>query len=154
MLIDKVFDYGTALVGGAAITGVAAQDQWLINNIRDNALKLFNAETITPSAGNGLTPVGFTGTNDPSSPKCAQVRSAATTLAAIITTASGSGNMSHATRSEPYINITSATAVSNAESTMFFLASHTILQNIVMGGMSGFVPYGSNDKDIDHIIIS
>ena len=57
--------------------------------------------------------------------------------------------MSHATRSEPYINITSATAVSNAESTMFFLASHTILQNIVMGGMSGFVPNGSNDKNID-----
>ena len=150
---NQVFDYGTALVGGEAITGVAAQDQWLINNIRDNALKLFNGETITPSTGNGLTPVGFTGTNDPSNPKCAQVRSAATTLAAIITTASANGNMSHATKSEPFINITSATAVSNAESTMFFLASSTILQNIVMGGMTGFVPYGSNDKDIDQSTI-
>ena len=150
---NQVFDYGTALVGGTQITGNATQDQFLINNIRDNALKLFNGETITPSTGNGLTPVGFTGTNDPSNPKCAQVRSAATTLAAIITTASANGNMSHATRSEPYINITSATAVSNAESTMFFLASHTILQNIVMGGMSGFVPNGSNDKNIDESTI-
>ena len=46
-----------------------------------------------------------------------------------------------------------ATAVSNAESSMCFLASHTILQNIVMGGMSGFVPNGSNDKNIDESTI-
>ena len=56
-----------------------------------------------------------------------------------------------ATRSEPYINITGAgTLVSNAESTMFYVASHTTvkLMNIVMGGMSGFVPSGSDDKDM------
>ena len=150
---NKVYDYGTAFVGGTPITGVQAQDQFLINNIRDNALKLFNGETITPSTGNNLTPVGFTGTSDTGNPKCAQVRSAATTLAAIITTASANGNMTHATKTEPYINIATATTVSNAESTMFFMATHTIIKDILMGGMTGFVPNGSNDKDIDNSTI-
>ena len=150
---NKVYAYANALVNGTAITGTAAQDQWLLNNIRDNAIKLFKAETITPSAGNGTTPTAYSGTADTASPKCAQVTSTATTLTAIVTTASANGNMSHATSSSPEITISSATAIANNESTMFYLATHTIIRDLVMEGMTGFAAYGADDKNIDNSTI-
>ena len=127
---NEVWDYAIGLVNGTAITGTAAQDQWLANNIRDNAIKLFKAETITPSTGNGLTPTAYSGTADTASPKCAQPSSTVTTLTAILTTASANGNMTHSTKSEPFINVTSATTISNAESTMFYMATHTIIRDL------------------------
>ena len=145
----KVWDYANAVINGTAITGTAAQDQWLSNNIRDNAIKLFKAETITPSTGNTLTPTAYTGTADTASPKCAQVSSTVTTLTAIAHTAYANSNMSHASKADPYIAVSSATTISNAESTMFYMATHTIIRDLVMGGMTGFAPDGGNDKDID-----
>ena len=146
---NKVHAYATALVNGTAITGTAAHDQWLVNNVRDTAIKLFKAESVTASTGNNLTATAYSGTADTASPKCAQPTSTITTLSAILTTASANGNMSHATASEPYIAVSTATAISNAESTMFYMATHTIIRDLVMGGMTGFAPDGGNDKDID-----
>ena len=150
---NKVYAYANALVNGTAITGNATQDQWLLNNIRDNAIKLFKAETITPSTGNGETPTAYSGTADTASPKCAQVSSTATTLTAIVTTASANNNMSHATSNTPEITISSATAIANNESTMFYMATHTIIRDLVMEGMTGFAAYGADDKNIDNSTI-
>ena len=89
----------------------------------------------------------FTGTAD-STPKCAQVQSAHTTLVGIITTAISNNNMSGATSTNGYKTISSAAAIINSESTMFYLATHNIVKDLVCEGMTGFVPYGSDDKDI------
>ena len=146
---DKVYDYANALVGGTAITGNDTQDTQLLNNIDAIGGEIINGLTVTKSAGNNESQVAYTGTADTASPKCATVKSAFTTLVGIVTTAISNGNMSGATKTEPFITITSAGTRTNNESTMFFLGTHTIVKDIVMEGLSGFVPNGSDDKDID-----
>tara|TARA_B100000700_G_scaffold9937_1_gene9948 strand:- start:857 stop:5677 length:4821 start_codon:yes stop_codon:yes gene_type:complete len=146
---DKVHEFATAYVGGTAITGVGAQDTTLINNIRDNAIKYAQGIDITPSTGNVITQKTYSGTADTASPKCAQVTSTITTLSAIMTTAITNSNMSHATSTNTLIAISSTSNISNNEATMFFLGTHTILKDMVFGGLAGFVPNGSDDKDID-----
>ena len=51
---------------------------------------------------------------------------------------------------DAYINITTATGIVNQETTMFFVGSHTTLKDMVFEGMSGFIPYSTDDKDVDH----
>ena len=56
--------------------------------------------------------------------------------------------MSGQTKTDTFITISTATAIANEESTMFYLATHTIVRDLVMEGMTGFVPHGT-DKNID-----
>ena len=47
------------------------------------------------------------------------------------------------------ISISSAATRTNVESTMLLLGSGTTVKDLVFEGMSGFVPNGSDDKDMD-----
>ena len=145
---NKVYDYANALVvGGTAITGNDTQDTQLFNYIDSVGLEIIQNISVTKSAGNNYSQTMFTGTAD-STPKCAQVQSAHTTLVGIVTTAISNGNMSGATSTNGYKSISSAAAIINSESTMFFCATHNIVKDFVLEGMTGFVPDATNDKDM------
>ena len=147
---NKVWDYASARIGGTAITGDDTQDTNLLNYIDTIAAQVMRNETVTVSAGNTLTQVKDTSqTVDGSSPYCASVASAITTLTGIVTTAISNSNMSATTKVEPYIAITAATTRVNQESTMFYVGSHTTVKDMIFEGMSGFVPSVSNDQDMD-----
>ena len=145
---NKVFAYGTAYVGGSAITGNTTQDGVLVGYLNSVGQEIIKGQTITKSAGNTKSQTAYGGTADTANPKCATQASALNTLATIITTAITNSNMSHATDTNTYKTISAATNQTNPESTMFYLATHNILKDLVMEGMSGFVPAGS-DKDIE-----
>ena len=144
---NKVYDYANALIGGTAITGNNTQDTQLLNYINTVGLEVLQSITVTKSAGNNQTQVMFGGTAD-SNPKCANVQSAHTSLVGIVTTAISNNNMSGATNTNGYVDISSAATIINSESTMFYLATHNIVKDLVMENMTGFVPYGADDKDI------
>ena len=144
---NKVYTYANALITGTAITGNNTQDTQLFNYIDTVGKEIIQNITVTKSSGNNQTQTMFGGTAD-STPKCATVQSAHTTLVGIITTAISNNNMSGATNTNGYKTISSAAAIINSESTMFYLATHNIVKDLVMEAMTGFVPYGSDDKDI------
>ena len=144
---NKVYAYANALIGGSAITGDDTQDTQLLNYIDTVGKEILQSITVSKSAGNNLNQTMFGGTAD-SNPKCANVQSTHTTLVGIITTAISNNNMSGATDTNAYRTITAAAAIINSESTMFYLATHNIVKDLVMESMTGFVPYGSDDKDI------
>ena len=147
---NKVWDYANARVAGTAITGDDTQDTNLLNYIDTIAAQVMRNETVTVSAGNTLTQTKDTSvTVDSSSPYCASVASAITTLTGIVTTAISNGNMSATTKVEPYISITAAATRVNNESTMFYVGSHTTVKDMIFEGMDGFAPSGSNDQDMD-----
>ena len=147
---NKVYDYGTALTGGTAISGTDATDTTLVGYVESVSIQVMRNELVTPSTGNTQTQVrDLTITIDPANPKCAQVASAITTLSGIITSAISSGNMSGATNTDNSISISSASTRTNAESTMLLLGSGTTVKDLVVDGMSGFVPSTSDDKDMD-----
>ena len=147
---NKVYDYGTALTGGTAISGTDATDTTLVGYIDAVSIQVMRNEVVTASPGNTQTQVrDLTITTDTASPKCAQVASAISTLSGIITTAIGAGNMSGATSTDNSISISSVGTRTNAESTMLLLGSGTTVKDLVCDGMSGFVPSTSDDKDMD-----
>ena len=144
---NKVYTYANSLITGTAITGNNTQDTQLFNYIDTVGKEIIQNITVTKSSGNNQTQTMFGGTAD-STPKCANVQSAHTTLVGIITTAISNNNMSGSTNTNGYKTISSAAAIINSESTMFYLATHNIVKDLVMESMTGFVPYGSDDKDI------
>jgi len=147
---NKVWDFANARVSGTNITGSDGQDTTLLNYIDSIATQVMRNETVTVSAGNTETQVKDVNvTTDTSSPYCAQVASAITTLVGIVTTAISNANMNATSKVEPYIAITSAVTRVNQESTMFYVGSHTTVKDMIFEGMSGFVPSGSNDQDMD-----
>ena len=148
---NKVWDYtNDRVVTGTAITGDDTKDTTLLNYIDTIATQVMRNETVTVSAGNTLTQTKDTSiTVDSSSPYCASVASAITTLVGIVTTAISNGNMAATTRVEPYIAITSAATRVNNESTMFYVGSHTTVKDMIFEGMDGFAPSASNDQDMD-----
>ncbi len=153
---NKVWDWGNALVvTGTAVTGDNVQDTQLLNYIDAVAAQVVRNEAVTVSSGNNQTQTTDSSiTADTANPKCATVVSSITTLVGIVTTAISNGNMSGTAKSEPYIDISAATNNPNNEATMFFLGTHTIVKDIVMQDLTGFVPNGSDDKDIDNSTIT
>ena len=146
---SSVWDFANATIQGTSITGNVGQDNTLINTIATTANTLLAGNTVSASAGNGISQTAYSGTADTASPKCAQVQSAVTTLAGVFTTTRSAGTMSGTSKTEPVRTITQAAAVPNAESTFIYLADHTIIKDIVLGGLTGFAPDGGGDKDID-----
>ena len=61
---NKVFDYGTAYVGGASITGNSGQDGVLVGYLDTVGAEVIQSNTVTKSAGNTKTQTMFGGTND------------------------------------------------------------------------------------------
>jgi len=147
---NKVWDFANARIGGTNITGSDAQDTTLLNYIDSIATQVMRNETVTVSAGNTETQTkDLNVTTDSTSPYCAQVASAITTLVGIVTTAISNTNMNATSKVEPYIAITGATTRVNQESTMFYVGSHTTVKDLIFEGMSGFVPSTLNDQDVD-----
>jgi len=147
---NKVWDYASALLGGSAITGNGTQDTALLNYIASISTQVMRNETVTVSSGNTQVQFKDTGiTVDTSSPYCASVASAITTLVGIVTSAISNTNMSATVKVEPYIEISSAVTRVNQESTMFYVGSHTTIKDLIFEGMSGFVPSTLNDQDMD-----
>ena len=54
---NKVFDYAAALTGGTDITGVDAQDTFLVNNIETTATLVIRNQVVSASTGNTLSQV-------------------------------------------------------------------------------------------------
>jgi len=147
---NKVWDFASARISGTAITGDDTQDTNLLNYIDAIATQVMRNETVTVSSGNTETQTkDLSITVDSSSPYCASVASAITTLTGIVTTAISNGNMNATTKVEPYIAITAATTRVNNESTMFYVGSHTTVKDMIFEGMDGFAPSQSNDQDMD-----
>ena len=146
---SSVWDFANATIQGTSITGNVGQDNTLINTIATTANTLLAGNTVSASTGNSESQTAYSGTADTASPKCAQVQSAVTTLAGVFTTARSAGTMSGTTKTEPVRTITQAAAVPNAESTFMYLADHTIIKDMVFGGLTGFSPAVGNDQDID-----
>ena len=144
----KVWDYANALIGGTAITGNDTQDAALLDYVDAVAFQVAKNETVTKSAGNNETQTTGTGYSGSGS-DCAAVGSTITTLVGIVKTAITNNNMTGTAKSEPWINISTATARTNEEATMFFLGTHTIVKDLVMQDLAGFAPDGGNDKDIE-----
>ena len=147
---DKVHDFGTALVGGSAITGTNATDTKLLEYIESVGIQVMRNITVSTSAGNVVTQVvDNTITADTVDPKCQTVAGTITTLRAIITQAITAGNMTGTAKADTEIAISTITTRNNEESTMCLLGSSTTLKELVFQGMSGFVPSASDDKDLD-----
>ena len=72
------------------------------------------------------------------------------TLTTLAATSLDTGSMSAASNNDAYIDINTAQGIVNQEATMFFVGSHTTLKDMVWESMSGFQPYATDDKDVDH----
>ena len=148
---NKVYEYAEALVTGTAITGNNTQDTALIGYLSATAQDCASNISVSASSGNNeAQTIDATLTSDGNNPKCPTVRAAIVTHTDFVAAAIAAGNMgSSGVKSEPYISISSAGTRTNAESTFCLLGSHTTLNDLVFEGMSGFVPSGSDDKDMD-----
>jgi len=147
---DKVHDYGTALIGGTAITGDDTQDTALVNYINSISAQIVRNETVSTSTGNVIDQVlDLTITADSNDPKCPTVVSAIDTLVQILTAGISGSSMGGTAKADTEIAISTITTRINAESTMCLLGSSTTLKELVFQGMSGFVPSTSDDKDLD-----
>ena len=146
---NKVHAWATDLTGGNALTGSTTQDDTLIDYILSAGLDVISNVNVTPATGNSESQwIDSNVTAATDNPKCGTVRTSYTTLCNIVISAIGAGSVA-ASASEPYISIASAGTRTNAESTFCLLGSHTTLNDLVFEGMSGFVPSGSDDKDMD-----
>ena len=146
---DKVHAYTSDVIGGTAITGVAAEDKLLIDLLKADALKVVKNETVTPATGNNESQViDNTITQDPGF--CATQTAAVQTLCDLASASILAGSMQTGSNDDGYRSITTAAGIPNQESTLFFLSSHNTVKDMVFEGMSGFVPYGPDDKNTDH----
>ena len=147
---DKVHATISAVLAGSEdITGVNAQDEELIQAIGDAAQKVINNETVTYVGG--VTETQVTDTNiTVDAGGCATIKSSIATLTTLAATSLDTGSMSAASNNDAYIDINTAQGIVNQEATMFFVGSHTTLKDMVWESMSGFQPYATDDKDVDH----
>ena len=146
---NKVHAWATDLTGGNALTGSTTQDDTLIDYILSAGLQVVSNISVTPATGNTESQwIDSNVTAATDTPKCGTVRTSYTTLCNIVIAAIGNGSVG-TSATEPYISIASSGTRTNAESTFCLLGSHTTLNDLVFEGMSGFVPSGSDDKDMD-----
>ena len=146
---NKVWDYTNALISGTAITGNNAQDTQLVEYLNAIGAQVMRNENVTISSGNDKVQVTPAITADTASPKCATEVAALQTLTTIVTSCISASSMSGTAKTEPYINISTATTRTNPQSTGFFCANHAIVKDLVLEGLTGFVANGGNDKDIE-----
>jgi len=146
---NEVYDFTNSVLSGTDITGDVTQDNQLIEYVRDVANVILAGGTATVSAGNNETQTAYSGTADTNNPKCPNVTSAVTTLAAIFTSCRTANNMGGTSKSEPFIDITGVSTIPNTESTFMYLADHTIVKDCVFNGLTGFAANGGDDKNIE-----
>jgi len=147
---NKVHEWATDLTGGNTLTGSPTQDDTLIDYILSAGLDVISNVSVTPASGNSVSQwLDSNVTASTDVPKCTTVRASYTTLCNFVIASIGAGNTSGTSSTNPYISIATAGTRTNAESTFCLLGSHTTLNDLVFEGMSGFVPSGSDDKDMD-----
>ena len=147
---NKVHAYASAVIGGTAITGTASQDAELIGFIKSVGQQVVKNETVTVSTGNTISQTIDSTVTADNTTYCATQTAAIQTLSDLASASIVAASMQAASNNDAYISITSAGAVVNQESTMFYVGSHTTVKDMVFEGMSGFVPYGPDDKNTDH----
>jgi hypothetical protein len=146
---NKIHELVDALLQSTdSITGVLAEDKVLIQYIGNDAKKVINNETVDNLAATATQTKDNSITVDAGG--CATIKSAIGTLTDLAFNSIDLGSMQSGINYDAYLSITTATGIVNQETTMFFIGTHTILKDIVMEGMSGFIPYATNDKDVDH----
>ena len=148
---DRVHAFTVGVINGGAdaITTVGSEDKTLIDTLRDAAMKVVKNETVSPATGNTENQIIDSSiTQDPGF--CATQTAAVQTLCDLAAGSILAGSPSAVTNDNGYKTITTATGIPNQESTMFFLSSHNTVKDMVFEGMSGFVPYGPDDKNTDH----
>ena len=146
---DKTFDFCETVINGTDITGVASEDSELIGTILTNAQLVITNQNVSVSGGNSLAQTKDA-TITSSASNCATQTAAINTLLQAVQDGINNGSQSIARNTDAYITITTAAGIPNQESTMFFLSSHNTVKDMVFEGMSGFVPYGPDDKNTDH----
>ena len=147
---NKVYDFAADVLANANFTGDSGADIALLDYAGPVAADVVRNTLVSAASGNNLTQTrDLTITTDTASPYCAVQTAAITTLVGVCTSAFSNGNLSATARTEPYLAINSAGTRSNAESTMFYVGSHTTVKDMIFEGMSGFVPSVSNDEDVD-----
>jgi len=139
---NKVWEFvNTVITGQNLITGFPGQDVSLIDQIDEISIDVMRNILITRAPGNTLTQIrDLSITPDTAAPYCANVASSINTLVGIAKTAIASGNLSGTAKTEPYITISTAATRSNAESTMFYVGSHSVVKDMIFGDMTGYVP--------------
>ena len=148
---DRVHAFAVDVIAGGAnaITTVGSEDKTLLDTLRDAAVKVVKNETVGAVAGNTENQViDNTITQDPAF--CATQTAAVATLCDLAAGSILAGSPTTTVNQNAYIAITTAAGIPNQESTMFFLSSHNTVKDMVFEGMSGFVPYGPDDKNTDH----
>jgi hypothetical protein len=147
---DKVHATIAAVIAATEnITGDNSQDKQIIQRIGDAAQQVINNESVTTSGGNSATQVTDSYiTVDAGG--CATIKSSISTLTTLAVDSLDLGTMQASANLDAYIDITTAAGIVNQETTMFFVGSHTTLKDMVWEGMSGFQPYATDDKDVDH----
>ena len=149
---NKVNAWTTDATAGAngTLTGVTAEDNALVAYILASGTDVIRNTTTASATGNTESQyINSNLTADTANPKCPQVVAAFTTLIGIADAGITAGNATGTATTDPYISIATAGTRTNAESTFCLLGSHTTLNDLVFEGMSGFVPSGSDDKDMD-----
>ena len=146
---DKVHAFTLSIVNGDNFTGDAAQDADLIEFLNNDAKKVVDNEDVDVVYGHGISQVKDSSITD-SATNCATITSAINTLCLLASTSFDAGSMQAGATEDAYRDISTASGIVNQEATMFFVGSHTILKDMVWEGMSGFQPYATDDKDVDH----
>ena len=147
---DKVHETVAALIAATeTITGDNSQDKQLLQTIGTAGQKVINNEAVTAAGGNGATQyIDSSITVDAGG--CATQKAVIGTLTTLAVDSLDLGSMQSGINYDAYLSITTAQGIVNQESTMFFVGSHTTLKDMVWEGMSGFLPYPTDDKDVDH----
>ena len=149
---NKVNAWTADATAGAngTLTGVTAEDNALVAYILASGTDVIRNTTTASAPGNTESQyINSNLTADTANPKCPNVVAAFNTLIGIADAGITAGNATGTATTDPYISIATAGTRTNAESTFCLLGSHTTLNDLVFEGMSGFVPSGSDDKDMD-----
>ena len=148
---DRVHAFAKDIVdNNTVITTVAAEDKLLIDIINAAGQKVVKNEAVAPATGNTENQIIDNSVTADNVTFCATQTSAVQTLCDLAALSILGGSMTATSNTDAYKTITTAAGIPNQESTMFFLSSHNTVKDMVFEGMSGFVPYGPDDKNTDH----
>ena len=148
---DRVHAFVKDIVdSNTVITTVAAEDKLLIDIINAAGQKVVKNEAVAPATGNTENQIIDNSVTADNVTFCATQTAAVQTLCDLAAQSILAGSMSASSNNDAYKSITTAAGIPNQESTMFFLSSHNTVKDMVFEGMSGFVPYGPDDKNTDH----
>ena len=160
---DLIYDRIDTQLTGNYWNGGEAEVVSILGYMNQIAYDIINNVPVTVTGSHGITQViDNTITNDPNG--CAAIEAAIAALIQVVTDGLTAGNLSGVTRtansslwttSDTFeagatdIAINGVNIVMNEHATMFLLGNKTMLKDLVMDGMTGFVPSTSDPKDMN-----